>query len=66
MNKGIVKWYNETKGYGFIETEDGKDIFVHNSGLESSVRELQADQKVEFEIKQGDRGLIAINVQTIK
>jgi len=63
MAKGKVKWYNETKGFGFIESENGDDIFVHRTGLSNSYDELQPGQEVDFEIKQGERGLIAINVK---
>ncbi|MCF8231293.1 MAG: cold shock domain-containing protein [Bacteroidales bacterium] len=60
--KGSVKWYNDIKGYGFIKKDDGQDIFVHRSGLEKSFQVLQPGQEVEFEIKQGDKGPVAINV----
>jgi CspA family cold shock protein len=63
MNKGKVKWYNEIKGFGFIETEGGEDIFVHRSGLVSSFAGLQPDQAVEFDTKQGEKGMVAINVK---
>lgn len=66
MTTGKVKWYNETKGFGFIESENGEDIFVHRSGLKSTFGVLQPDQKVEFEIKQGEKGAFAANVETIK
>jgi cold shock protein len=65
MAKGKVKWYNEAKGFGFIESEEGKDIFVHRTGLYSSYRGLREEQLVEFEIKQGEKGLMAVNVKVI-
>jgi len=64
MTKGKVKWYNEVKGFGFIESENGDDIFVHRTGLSSSYSGLQPDQEVEFETKQGEKGLVAINVKS--
>lgn len=63
MTKGKVKWYNETKGFGFIEAENGEDVFVHRSGIISSFGGLDPDQEVVFEIKQGDKGLMAVNVE---
>ena len=62
MNNGKVKWYSEIKGFGFIEMENGDDIFVHRSGLISTYGGLQENQKVEFETKQGEKGLFAVNV----
>ncbi len=63
MNKGTVKFFNETKGFGFI-TEDGanKDHFVHVSGLIDEVRESDV---VEFELEEGKKGLNAVNVKVI-
>lgn len=63
MQKGKVKWYNEVKGFGFIVTENGDDVFVHRNGLLSSFGGLQTDQEVEFEIKQGEKGPYAVNVK---
>jgi CspA family cold shock protein len=63
MNVGKVKWYNETKGFGFIESKEGKDIFVHRSGLLSAFGGLAPEQEVEFDVRQGDKGLVAFNVK---
>ncbi|MEI8203346.1 MAG: cold shock domain-containing protein [Bacteroidota bacterium] len=63
--KGKVKWYDEVKGYGFIQTEEGNDIFVHNSGLNVTFNGLEPGQDVEFEVRQGDKGMVAFNVSTI-
>ncbi|MBE9468283.1 MAG: cold-shock protein [Bacteroidetes bacterium] len=65
MMKGTVKWYNEVKGYGFIQTEEGKDIFVHRSGLENVSERLEPEQAVEFEVSDGEKGPIAENVKKI-
>jgi len=65
MAKGKVKWYNESKGFGFIESESGEDIFVHRTGLANSYDGLQPDQQVEYDTKQGDKGPSAINVKTV-
>ena len=66
MEKGKVKWYNEVKGFGFIETETGNDVFVHRTGLFNSYNTLQPDQPVEFEIKEGAKGMMAVNVKEIE
>lgn len=64
MVKGTVKWFNATKGYGFISTEEGQDVFVHFSALEDTgeFRTLDEGQAVEFEISEGDKGPQASNV----
>ena len=63
MVKGTVKWFNATKGYGFISGEDGEDVFVHYSAIEvDGYKTLEEGQDVSFEIEQGQRGLQATNV----
>lgn len=63
MNKGVVKFFNETKGFGFITPEDGgDDVFVHVSGLRSNVRE---NDKVSYDVERGKKGLNAVNVTVI-
>jgi CspA family cold shock protein len=67
MKKGTVKWFNNEKGYGFIIGEDGKDIFVHYSGIKGDgFRTLDADQKVEYRTAQGERGITAVDVTVIE
>lgn len=63
--EGTVKWYDATKGFGFIQTNENKDIFVHRSGIKDNFLELEPDQKVDFEIKESDRGPVAVNVKVI-
>jgi cold shock protein len=60
MNKGIVKFFNETKGFGFITMENEKDVFVHISGLKDEVRE---NDNVIFDLQQGQKGINAVNVR---
>lgn len=62
MAKGKVKWYNEAKGFGFIEVSDGEEVFVHRSGLRNTFDSLLPDQKVSFDITQGNKGPKATNV----
>jgi CspA family cold shock protein len=60
---GTVKWFNSSKGYGFLSREDGPDVFVHFSAIRSEgFRSLQEGQKVEFSIEQGSRGPQATDV----
>jgi cold shock protein len=60
---GLVKWFNASKGYGFIERQDGPDVFVHYSAIQGTgYRSLEEGQQVEFEIEQGPKGLQASNV----
>jgi len=60
---GIVKWFNASKGYGFIGCEDGEDVFVHHSALQmNGYRRLDKGQQVEFSIEGGPKGMQATNV----
>lgn len=63
LYKGTVKWFNATKGFGFIKAEDGKDVFVHFSAIKADgYKTLVEGQNVTFDITNGDRGPQAINV----
>lgn len=63
MSQGTVKWFNAEKGYGFIEREDGGDVFVHFSAIQSEgFKTLEEGQAVEFDVVQGNRGEQAANV----
>ena len=63
---GTVKWFNEAKGFGFIRREDGDELFVHYTNIVGSgFRTLKEDDKVEFEVSEGPKGLQAINVTKV-
>ncbi len=66
MSKGKVKWFHDAKGYGFIELEDGKDVFVHYSAINiEGYKALAEGQEVEFELADGDKGPRAANVTRV-
>ena len=66
MSKGTVKWFNNQKGYGFITAEDGKDVFVHFSGLNmEGFKTLEEGAAVEFDITDGAKGPQAVNVEVV-
>ena len=66
MSEGTVKWFSEKKGYGFIEQENGQDLFVHYSSIESSgFKTLTEGDRVSFDIEESDRGPVAKNVSKL-
>ena len=66
MAEGKVKWFNENKGFGFIEADEGKDVFVHYSAIqESGFKTLHEGQRVSFDIQQGQKGPAAANVKLL-
>jgi len=66
MANGIVKWFNERKGFGFIEREDGPDVFVHHSAINAEgFKSLNEGDKVTFEVEQGPKGPAAANVTVV-
>ena len=66
MANGIVKWFNNSKGFGFIEQEDGPDVFVHHSAINAEgFRSLREGDKVTFDIEQGEKGPAAKNVTVV-
>ena len=66
MEKGTVKWFNSSKGFGFIAREEGEDVFVHHNSIEGTgYKSLDEGDKVQFEIEQGPKGLQATKVSKI-
>jgi CspA family cold shock protein len=66
MTNGTVKWFNDRKGFGFIEREDGPDVFVHHSAINSSgFKTLNEGDQVTFDIEQGQKGPAAANVTVV-
>ncbi|MFC1516233.1 cold-shock protein [Thermodesulfobacteriota bacterium] len=66
MTNGIVKWFNDRKGFGFIEREDGPDVFVHHSSINADgFKSLNEGDRVSFDIEQGQKGSAAANVTVI-
>lgn len=64
IQTGIVKWFNDDKGYGFIAADNGgKDLFAHANDVQTQSRSLSENQRVEFEVKQGIKGLQASNIR---
>lgn len=66
MPTGTVKWFDDAKGYGFIEQETGEDVFVHFSDIEvEGYKTLDEDQEVEFELEETEKGLAAVEVTPV-
>ena len=67
MAKGTVKWFNDSKGFGFINQEDGTDIFVHFSAIQAEgFKTLSEGDQVEFDVTKGQKGPSAANVRKVK
>ena len=65
--QGVVKWFNNDKGYGFIKRSTGEDVFCHHSSIQASgYRTLNEGERVEFDVKQGPKGLQAENVRRME
>jgi CspA family cold shock protein len=66
MANGIVKWFNDSKGFGFIEQEEGDDVFVHHSAINATgFKSLKEGDRVSFDVEQGPKGPAAANVTVI-
>ena len=64
MANGVVKWFSDKKGYGFIEQEEGADVFVHHTGIDGAgFKSLQEGDRVTFDIEEGNKGPSAVNVK---
>ena len=66
MATGTVKWFSDKKGYGFIEQEDGADVFVHHSGINATgFKTLKEGDRVTFDVEEGEKGPSAVNVSVV-